>query len=467
MTPSTPTNTVVAHAEAHLQDSLDRLFSILRIPSISTDPSHNHDVVAAAKWFAEQFRALGFDAEVVQTTGHPVVFAERAAPEGKPTVLYYGHYDVQPADPLDLWDTPPFEPHLVDDENGGRIVARGANDDKGQVMTFVEAFRAWIEATGDLPVGVKVMLEGEEESGSPSLDAFLETYADRLQADVCVVTDTGMWNAETPAITTMLRGMIYTEFVITGPKMDLHSGMYGGAIRNPVNVLASIVGAMHDENGRVTIPGFYDDVMELSERVRSDWVKLGFDERAFFESAGMEHGSGGEHDRTTLERVWSRPTLDANGFIGGYTGDGAKTIIPSSAKVKISCRLVPNQQPEAILAAVQTFVRDRVPEGWTLDIFDHGCNPALVIPDDSPWLDAAREGLKAGYDTPAVVIGCGGSIPAVGSIRATLGIDALLVGFGLDDDLIHSPNEKYDLRCFTGGLRSQIGMLGAFADAAH
>lgn len=454
---------VLAHADANLDASLQRVFEILRIPSISTDPTHNDDVQRAAEWFASQFTEIGFEAEVVTTTGHPMVFAERPAPQGAPTILYYGHYDVQPADPIELWNTPPFEPTIVDDENGGKIVARGANDDKGQVMTFVEAFRAWHETTGGLPVGVKVILEGEEESGSPSLDGFLQKYAGKLTADVCVVTDTGMWNPETPAITTMLRGMVYSEFRIIGPGMDLHSGMYGGAVKNPVNVLAGIVAAMHEENGRIAIPGFYDGIEEIPQEVRTDWDGLGFDEAAFISSAGLHEGCGGEADRSMLERIWSRPTLDANGIIGGYTGEGAKTIIPSEARVKISCRLVPGQDPDAIQKSLETFVQNRIPSGWKLETLSHGCNPAVVVPNDSPWLNAAREGLGVAYEHPAVVIGCGGSIPAVGSIREILNIDALLVGFGLDDDLIHSPNEKYDLRCFQGGIRSQIGMLSAFA----
>jgi len=463
-TPATQTCTqVLAHAEEHLKESLERVFEILRIPSVSTDPAHDEDVLRAAEWFSEEFEAIGFTSRVVKTPGHPVVLAEYPAPEGAATILYYGHYDVQPADPIELWHTPPFEPTIVDDEHGGRIVARGANDDKGQVMTFLEAFRAWYETTGSLPVGIKVILEGEEESGSPSLDGFLKAHAGDLAADVCVITDTGMWDATTPAITTMLRGMVYSEFTITGPAMDLHSGMYGGAVRNPVNVLAGIVGAMHDAEGRITIDGFYDNVQEPAAEVRADWDGLGFDESTFMDSAGLASGDGGEHDRSMLERVWSRPTLDANGIFGGYTGEGAKTIIPSEATVKISCRLVPGQDPEAIRTALESFVQERIPTGWSLKVQNHGCNPAVVVPNDSPWLKAARDGLAVAYEKPAVVVGCGGSIPAVGSIRALLDIDALLVGFGLDDDLIHSPNEKYDLRCFTGGLRSQIGMLDAFS----
>mgnify|MGYP001212272886 CR=1 FL=1 len=454
---------VLAYADEHADASLARLIDILKIPSISTDSAHDEDVIRGAQWFADELAAIGFEAEVVKTTGHPVVFAEVAAPEGAPTVLYYGHYDVQPADPLELWDSPPFDPQVVDDENGGRVVARGAVDDKGQVMTIVEALRAWHAVAGGPPVGVKIMLEGEEESGSASLDGFLTAYRERLASDVCVVSDTGMWNAETPAITTMLRGMVYQEFTITGPSMDLHSGMYGGAVQNPVNVLCSIVAEMHDSEGRITIPNFYDGVEEPSSAVLSDWESLNFDEEGFLASAGLTNGDGGEHGRSMLERTWSRPTLDANGMCGGYVGEGAKTIIPSSAMVKISCRLVPGQDPEAIEHALVAFVRDRLPEGWSLDIDSHGSNPAVEVRNDSPWLNAAREGLTCAYSNPAIVVGCGGSIPAVGSIQAELGIDALLVGFGLDDDRVHSPNEKFDLRCFNGGIRSQIGMLAAFA----
>lgn len=457
---------VLDRIDATFDDSIERLREILRIPSVSTDPAHDADVQAAADWFVDAFRELGFESEAVKTTGHPVVLASCPAPEGRPTILYYGHYDVQPEDPLDEWRTPPFEP-TIEDRTGlddGRVVARGAVDDKGQVMTFVEAFRAWRDEVGGPPVGVVVMLEGEEESGSPSLDGFLSTNAARLAADVCVVSDTGMWNADTPAITTMLRGMVYTEVEISGPTHDLHSGMYGGAVANPANTLARIVAAMHDDDGRVTLPGFYDGVTDPPAEVLERWRSLDFDEAGFLGSAGVSSATGGESGRTILERTWSRPTLDANGIVGGYTGEGAKTIIPATCRVKISCRLVPGQDPARIEASLRAFVESRLPEGFTAAFTSHGANPAIVVPADSPWLAAATAGLARVYDNAAAVIGTGGSIPAVGEISELLGIDALLVGFGLDDDRVHSPNEKFDLRCYRGGIRSHASMLAAFAD---
>ncbi len=466
MTSTTQTTSKVMDSiEAHFDDSVARLQAILRVPSISTDPAHVDDVRAAAEWFGREFEHLGFSCEVVDTPGHPMVFAERKAPsDDAPTVLYYGHYDVQPADPLDQWNSPPFDPVIVDDANGGRIVARGAVDDKGQVMTFIEAFRAWIDATGDIPVGVKVMLEGEEESGSESLEGFLDAFKDRLAADVCVVSDTGMWNAETPAITTMLRGMVYLEAEVRGPGHDLHSGMYGGAIANPANVLSRIIGSLHRDDGSVAVPHFYDGVADPPQRILDQWRDLGFDEASFLSSAEISTATGGETGRTILERTWSRPTIDVNGIHGGYTGAGAKTIIPATCSAKISCRLVPGQDPERIEASLKAFIEAAIPEGCSVKFVSHGANPAVVVPADSPWLAAATAGLAEAYDTPAAIIGSGGSIPAVGDIQSKLGIDALLVGFGLDDDRVHSPNEKFDLRCLRGGIRSHAGMIGAFAD---
>jgi acetylornithine deacetylase/succinyl-diaminopimelate desuccinylase-like protein len=458
-------DSVLERIDANFDASLDRLGDILRIPSVSTDPAHDHDVQAAADWFVTAFRELGFEAAAIETAGHPMVLASIPAPEGRPTILYYGHYDVQPEDPLDEWRSSPFEPTIVDREglDGGRIVARGAVDDKGQVMTFVEAFRAWRDVAGSLPVGVTVMLEGEEESGSPSLDGFLATHTDRLAADVCVVSDTGMWNAETPAITTMLRGMVYVEVTVSGPTHDLHSGMYGGAVANPANLLARIIAAMHDDDGRVTLPGFYDGVTDPPAEVLERWRQLDFDEAGFLASAGVTVAASGERGRTVLERTWSRPTLDVNGIVGGYTGVGAKTIIPASCRAKISCRLVPGQDPSTIESSLRSFVESRLPEGYTARFESHGANPAIVVPADSPWLSAASDGLARVYERPAAIIGSGGSIPAVGEMSSRLGIDALLVGFGLDDDRVHSPNEKFDLRCYRGGIRSHAAMLAAFA----
>ncbi len=457
-------DSVLTTARSGFEQSVRRLEEILRIPSVSTDPAHDPDMIRGADWFTNAFLEMGFEAETVATSGHPVVLATRPAPVGAPTILYYGHYDVQPADPVELWDSEPFEPSIVDTPEGGRIVARGAVDDKGQVMCFVEAFRAWHETCGELPVGVTVMLEGEEESGSPSLEEFLTSNLDRLRSDVCVVSDTGMWNATTPAITTMLRGMVYIEATIKGPGHDLHSGMYGGAIANPANVLARIVAAMHDDDGRVLLPGFYDGVVDPPGEVLDRWRTLGFDEAAFLASANIAAATGGERDRSLLERTWSRPTLDVNGILGGYVGTGAKTIIPSTAMAKISCRLVPGQDPDAIEASLKDFIEDRVPDGFSVTFDSHGTNPAVVVPADSPWLAAASRGLAKAYATPAAIIGTGGSIPAVGEIQERLGIDALLVGFGLDDDRVHSPNEKFDLQCYRGGILSHAAMLAAFAE---
>ena len=466
---TTPTtdriDAVLAAADAEFDGSVARLDEILRIPSISTDPAHDGDVLRAAEWFTKVFSELGFEAETVMTEGHPIMLATYPAPEGAPTILYYGHYDVQPADPLELWDSPPFEPTVIDTPEGGRIVARGAVDDKGQVMTFVEAFRAWRKTTGGLPVGVKVMLEGEEESGSPSLDRFLKDFKDRLESDVCVVSDTGMWNAKTPAVTTMLRGMVYVEATLKGPGHDLHSGMYGGAIANPANVLSRIIAAMHDDDGAVALPGFYDGVTDPPAEILERWKSLSFDEAGFLESAEIDAATAGESGRTVLERTWSRPTLDVNGIFGGYTGAGAKTIIPSTCSAKISCRLVSGQDPDSIERSLRTFIESRLPAGFSVEFESHGTNPAVIVPADSPWLTAATRGLAHAYEAPAAIIGSGGSIPAVGEIQDLLGIDALLVGFGLDEDRVHSPNEKFDLQCLRGGIRSHAAMLGAFADA--
>jgi acetylornithine deacetylase/succinyl-diaminopimelate desuccinylase-like protein len=341
-------------------------------------------------------------------------------------------------------------------------VARGAVDDKGQVMTFIEAFRAWMAAHGSLPLNVTIIIEGEEESGSRSLDAFLKENKDELQADVCVVSDTGMWDIDTPAITSSLRGLVYAEVTLHGPSHDLHSGMYGGSLVNPLNALCSVLGSLHDEKRRVRIPGFYDDVAELDARQRQQWQSLGFDEREFLGSAGMKTPFG-EADRTTLERIWSRPTCDINGLWGGYTGQGAKTVIGSKASAKVSCRLVPDQDPRKVQEGLASFLNQRTPPDCRWEIHWHGASPAIRVPTDSPHLKAAARGLKAIFGREPVLIGSGGSIPVVGSIERLLGFDSLLVGFGLDDDRVHSPNEKFELRCFANGIRSHAAIMAELA----
>lgn len=458
---------VLQQIDADFDGAVERLCDLLRIPSISTDPAYNQQTRAAGQWCADQLRDIGFDASLRDTPGHPMVVAHYAGPEpadGKrvPHILYYGHYDVQPPDPLELWNSPPFEPAIVESPHGKRVVARGAVDDKGQVMLFIEAFRAWMKAHGSLPVKVSVLLEGEEESGSPSLDPFLEANKDELAADVCVVSDTGMWDIETPAITYMLRGLVYIEATLHGPSHDLHSGMYGGAVVNPINALCKILGQLHDDDNIIQIPGFYDNVESLSVEEQSMWRNLGFDEAAFLASAGMKTPFG-ERDYTTLERIWCRPTCDINGIFGGYTGKGAKTVIPSHATAKISCRLVPSQNPGKVYEGLVKFLNDRTPPDCRWEIQTHGLSPAIRVPTESPYLEAAMRGLRQTFTKPPVLIGTGGSIPLVGSIQRILGFDSLLVGFGLDDDRVHSPNEKFELRCFEMGMKSHAAMLAEFA----
>ena len=458
-----PTSQVLAHIDAELDASVERLFAFLRIPSVSTDPAYKDDVQRGAEWMADTFRDLGFDASVRPTDGHPMVIGHHPGPGGEaPHLLYYGHYDVQPPDPLELWNSPPFEPVLVDGPHGKRIVARGAVDDKGQVMTFVEAFRAWRDVHGTLPCKVTVMIEGEEETGSPSLLPFMRANLEELRADACVVCDTGMWSVDQPAITYSLRGLAYLEVKIQGPNQDLHSGLFGGSAINPINVLASLLGDMHDETGRIAIPGFYDDVIPLGDNERTQWDALNFDETAFLASVGLEE-PGGEAGVGALERQWARPTLDVNGIWGGYTDPGAKTVIAREAFAKLSCRLVADQDPDRIMALVQDFIRSKLPKGFSADFKNLGAAPAVRVPTDSAYLQAGLSGLRDIYGKDAFLIGSGGSIPAVGAINQMLGMDSILLGFGLSDDRVHSPNEKFERICFHNGIRSHAAVLARMA----
>lgn len=457
---------VIQQLDADFDNAVARLQDLLRIKSISTDPDYKGDVRQAAEWCSGQLAEIGFESNVMPTEGHPMVVAHYVPDrwkDGDRSLLYYGHYDVQPPDPLDLWDADPFDPVVIDAERGKRIVARGAVDDKGQLMTFIEAFRAWMKVHGALPCKITVLLEGEEETGSPSLDPFLEQHKDILKADVCMVSDTGMWDIDTPAVTAMLRGLVYVDVKLFGPGHDLHSGMYGGAVVNPNNALATILGDLHDENGVVQIPGFYDNVDERPEAQRAQWDALGFDEDAFLKSAGLDTPHG-EANRTTLERIWSRPTCDVNGMWGGYIGKGAKTVIPAYAGAKISCRLVPSQDAERVYRNLVEFLESRTPVGCRWEIHCHGKSPAIEVATDSPFLKAAQKGLTDTYSKEAVLIGCGGSIPVVGSVQHILGFDSLLVGFGLDDDRVHSPNEKFELRCYEMGMKSHAAMLAEMAE---
>ena len=453
---------ILARIDDDLDTSIDRLMTLLRIPSISTDPAYKDDCRNAADWLVADLAALGVEARARATPGHPMVVGHVG--EGSPHLLFYGHYDVQPVDPLNLWHRDPFDPAIEDTPNGKVLRGRGTSDDKGQLMTFVEACRAWKAVTGEWPCKITFFFEGEEESGSPSLVPFLEENRDELsQADIALICDTGLFDPDTPAITTMLRGLLGEELVITGPDKDLHSGMFGGAAINPARVLARIIAALHDDEGRVTVPGFYDGVPELPDDIRAQWDALGFDADAFLGSVGLSVPAG-EKDRSALEMIWSRPTCEVNGMTSGYTGDGFKTVLPSKASAKISFRLVGTQDPLAIRESFRKMVRDMLPADCSVEFHDHGAGPASVMPTDNPAFEQARRALSEEWPNDAAFIGSGGSIPIAGYFKTILGLDSMLIGFGLDDDQLHSPNEKYDVRSFHKGIRSWARVLDAVRD---
>ncbi|RZW08087.1 MAG: M20/M25/M40 family metallo-hydrolase [Rhodobacteraceae bacterium] len=450
---------VLSRIDTDLDTAIDRLKDLLRIPSISTDPAYKADCQKAADWLVDDLKALGVDAEARPTPGHPMVVGHVG--DGAPHLLFYGHYDVQPVDPLNLWHRDPFDPAIEDTPNGKVLRGRGTSDDKGQLMTFVEACRAWKAVTGEWPCKITFLFEGEEESGSPSLVPFLKENARELsQPDIALICDTGLFDRDTPAITTMLRGLLGEEVVITGADKDLHSGMFGGAAINPARVLARIIAALHDDQGRVTVPGFYDGVDELPDDIRAQWDALGFDADAFLGSVDLTTPAG-ERDRTALEMIWSRPTCEVNGMTSGYTGDGFKTVLPSKATAKISFRLVGQQDPLAIRESFRKMVHDMLPPDCTAEFHDHGAGPASVMSTDDPAFEKARQALSDEWPNDAAFIGSGGSIPIAGYFKEILGLDSMLIGFGLDDDQLHSPNEKYDVRSFHKGTRSWARVLDA------
>ena len=464
--PSAALPQVLDRIDAELDNSLQRLFALLRIKSISTDSAYKNDCRAAAEHLARDLGSVGFETEVRATPGHPVVVAKGggdAGNGGAPKVLFYGHYDVQPVDPLDLWQSPPFEPRIATLPDGRKVIAaRGACDDKGQVMTFVEACRAWRAVTGKLPLDIVMMIEGEEECGSNNLFPFVKQNAAEFRRDLALVCDTGMWDQRTPLVTTSLRGLLYEEIRVTCADRDLHSGLFGGAAANPIRVLSRILAALHDAQGRVTVPGFYEGVKDLPADIKAELAALNLTDEDFLGQVGLKIPAG-EKDRTLIEQISTRPTCDANGIIGGYTGEGAKTVIPAMASAKVSFRLVGEQDPLKIREAFRAFVRERVPADCSVEFANFACSPALQLPFDLPALVKARAALGAEWGKTAVTVGSGGSIPIVGDFKKVLGMDALLVGFGLDDDRVHSPNEKYDLTSFHKGARSWARIMAELA----
>lgn len=447
---------VLARIDANLPKALDRLLDLLRIPSISTDPAYKGDCETAADWLVADLQSIGFEASKRPTPGHPMVVAHSGG-DG-PHVLFYGHYDVQPVDPLNLWNRDPFDPQIEDTPKGKVIRGRGAGDDKGQLMTFVEACRAWKEVHGTLPANITIFFEGEEESGSPSLTPFMKENRNELTADIALICDTGLYGDDTPAILTQLRGMLSEELTITGPNKDLHSGMYGGLAMNPARVLAKIIAALHDEDGRITVPDFYEGVPELSNELAAAWDDLKFDEKQFLGEVGLSEPAG-ERGRRPLEMIWSRPTCEVNGIWSGYNGDGFKTVLPSQAHAKISFRLVGTQDPLKIRQNFRKMVQSMLPVDCTVNFKEHGASAAAQMTTTHPAFNQARKALSDEWPNAAAFIGGGGSIPIAGHFKNILGMDAMLIGFGKDDDGIHSPNEKYDLSSFHKGTRSWARIL--------
>lgn len=434
---------------------LNELLDFLKIPSISADPAYSDAVHQTAEFVANQLKNIGLDAvEICQTAGYPVVYGEKMIDENLPTVLVYGHYDVQPADPIDLWTNPPFEPVIKTTpiHPQGAIFARGACDDKGQAFMHVKAVEAML-ASGELTCNVKFMIEGEEEVGSENLAIFVNENVDRLKADIILVSDTGMLANDVPSITTGLRGLSYVEVEVTGPNRDLHSGLYGGCVANPINILTTMIASMHDENRKITIPGFYDKVIELSAEERAEMAKAPFSHEKYCEALDIDT-TFGETGYSTMERGSIRPTLDVNGIWGGYIGEGAKTVIPSKAYAKISMRLVPDQNPDEITNLFQTHFEKIAPQGVKVKVKPHHGGEAAVTPIDSIGYKAAALAYESTFGKKPIPVRSGGSIPIVAMFEKVLGLKTILMGFGLDSDAIHSPNEHYGLFNFYRGIET-------------
>ena len=452
-------NTAIrAYLDAHRAQHLEHLKQFLRFPSISAQSDRHADCQACAEWLAEQFRLLGMEAVVDKTPNKPAVLAFSEQRPDRTTLLVYGHSDVQPPDPLELWQSPPFEPTVRD----GDLFARGASDNKGNLITWLHAAEAYRAVEGDLPVNLKFFIEGEEEVGSPSLGPFVAANAERLRSDCIIVGDAGFHAEGVPSIIYGLRGLVYVEVTVTGARMDLHSGEYGGAVANPLNALAALVASLHDANGRVTLPGFYDDVLPLAPSERAAWQKLAHDDQALMADLGVD-SLPGEAGFSTLERTWARPTLDCNGMWGGYTGEGPKTVIPSWAKAKISCRLVCNQRPAAIIESIRRAIQDRRRPGTKVDM--------KVLSEDEPWLMArdapggeqAMAALEEAFGRPCARVRAGGSVPVSIRFRQHLGVDPVLMGYSLPGDRVHSPNERFRIEQFHRGALAGAAVMANLA----
>lgn len=453
---------ILDHVDANIRASVDKFLHLLRFRSVSSQPDGEEGIAACADWLRSELDGLGFDARVVKTDGHPLVLGTSWMGKGGPKVLFYGHYDVQPAEPLDAWAAPPFQPELRHEDGLARIYARGASDSKGQVWSVLEALRAWREVEGDLPLDVTVLLEGEEETGSPSLSAFVEAYRDELACDVAFICDSDMWSPKRPAITTRLKGLIHEKITILAPNGDLHSGHFGNVAVNPIRVLAKILAAIHDEQGRVTIDGFYDDVAPLPAALRKQWEALDVAEAL---AGASVTGGPDEGGLATVELMWGRPGIDFNGIVGGNTGPGERSVLPSSASARLSFRLVGDQRPDHIRTLFRNFIEARLPAGCRVEFEGSGGSSAVTVNEASPYLLAAARALDAEWPEPTVIKGTGGAIPLVGLLADGLGVDCIVTGFILADDAIHAPNERYDLERLRKGIRSWVRILSELCQA--
>jgi acetylornithine deacetylase/succinyl-diaminopimelate desuccinylase-like protein len=441
---------LLSYIKSHEQDHLEELKEFLRIPSVSTKAEYKQDLERAAEWVAGKFRAIGLDeVEIIPTKGHPIVYGESLRAPGKPTILFYGHYDVQPAEPLDLWTSPAFEPTVRD----GKLFGRGTADDKGQVHIHLKALESLVQANGSLPINVKVMIEGEEEIGSVNLYEFVRKEKNKLAADALVVSDTSMLARGVPSITYGLRGLDYFQIEIAGPDKDLHSGVFGGAVPNPITILCELVAKLHDKNGRVAIPGFYGQVDKLPAAERKALNALPWSVKEFKKTVGAP-GYSGEKGYTIVEQLWTRPTLELNGIWGGYTAEGSKTVIPSKAFAKFSCRLVPKQDTARIARLVEAHVRRLLPKTVKCKFDIHSTGKPWVAPYSHPIFEAARNSLQQGFGKKAVFIREGGSIPLVTQIHDVFKIPCVLIGFGLPDENAHAPDEHIQVENYFGGIRS-------------
>ncbi|MEM8944936.1 MAG: dipeptidase [Planctomycetota bacterium] len=454
-----PLRKVLDCIEARREQSLDDLCQLLRIPSVSADTEYSGDVRRAADWLVDHLAGFGLQTELIETAGHPMVYAETPPVPGAPIALVYGHYDVQPPDPIEEWTSPPFEPT----ERDGNLFARGATDDKGQMLTHVKSVQAWMQAAAGLPLQVKLLIEGEEEVGSENLERYLATNAEKLACDCVVISDTAQFAPGVPAITYGLRGIAYYEIHLTGPNTDLHSGVFGGAVTNPALALSKMLAALVDENGRVQIPGFYDDVTPLSDRERQEFRELPFDEGKFKQQLDVS-GLTGEADYSTLERRWARPSCDINGIWGGYQGEGAKTVLPGRAGAKFSFRLVPNQDPKQVTAGLRALLEPLVPPGIKMELIDYHGAPGIAMPLDSPYLAAAADAIEAGFGSRPVFIREGGSIPIVNTFADRLQADVLLLGWGQNDDNLHAPNETFSIEDFHRGTLASAALWKFIAE---